>query len=61
MAQQVKNPTSIHKDLSSIPGHAQWVKARVLPQVAAQVTDEAQILYCCGYGVGQQLQLRFDL
>ena len=26
MAQQVKNPNRIHKDLGSTPGLAQWVK-----------------------------------
>ena len=26
VAQQVKNPTSIHKDVGLIPGLTQWVK-----------------------------------
>ena len=26
VAQQVKNPTSIHEDVGSIPGLSQWVK-----------------------------------
>ena len=34
VAQQVKNPTSIHKDVSSTPDLAQWVKDLALPQVA---------------------------
>ena len=31
MAQQLANPTSIHKDVDLIPGHTQWVKVLVLP------------------------------
>ena len=37
-----------------------WVKGLALPWAVVQVTDLAQILHCCGCGVGQQLQLRFN-
>ena len=39
VAQQVKNPTSIHEDVGSIPGLAQWVK-------------ESNIVM--GYGIGHR-------
>lgn len=31
VAQQVKNPTSIHEDAGSIPAPVQWIKEPVLP------------------------------
>ena len=35
VAQQVKNPTSIHEDVGSLPGLVQWAKDLVLPQAVA--------------------------
>ena len=45
------------RSLASLSG---LTKDPVLPQAAVNVTDVAQILHGCGYGVGWQLQLQFD-
>ena len=55
----ITNPTSIHEDMSLIPSPTQWVKDLVLPWAVVYVTDTVQILHCCGYGIGWQLQLWF--
>ena len=60
MVQWVKNPASIHEDAGSIPGLTQCAKDPGLPQAVVQVPDKARILWCCGCGVGQQLQLLFN-
>ena len=52
VAQWVKDPASIHEDVSFIPGLIQWVKDLALPQDAAQVMNAAQIWHCHGCGIG---------
>ena len=49
------NPTSIHEDVGLISGLTQRIKELVLLWAVVQVSDVAQILCCCGGGLGQQM------
>ena len=74
VAQQVNNPTSIHEDVSLIPGLIQWgPKSRC---AGVRALSGLRIRHCLeqqhrgqrhlgaqiysGYGIGLQLQLQFD-
>ena len=52
MVQRVKNATSSHEDMGSIPGLDRWVKDPALLWALVWVTDSAWILHRCGCGIG---------
>ena len=60
MAQWLTNPSRNHEVTGSVPALAQWVNDLALPGAVVSVADAAWIPRCCGSGVGQRLQLRFD-
>ena len=56
----VTNLSSVHEDVSSVPGLAQTVKDLALPGAVVRLTDAAWIPRCCGSGVGWRLQGQFN-
>ena len=50
---------SVDENVSLVPGLTQWVRDPALPHAAEWVTDVART-WCCGCGVGLQLQLPFN-
>ena len=56
----VINWTSICEDVSSIPGLLQGVRIWHCHKLWHKAQMWLRIRHCCGYGVGQQLQLLFN-
>ena len=61
VAQQVKNMTSVHEDVGSIPGLTQWVKDPCYHKLQCRSQMWPGSSIGCGSGVGQQLQLQFNV